>query len=82
MKLEGISYKEIQDIKKGIEALKREQWNILTKRVKKDTPFDKIQEYKKAFDNERNQFIDVGRYNHILDVIQTLDDDLQKELSQ
>lgn len=80
MKLQGLSWVEIQDIKNGIEKLKVEKWNILTSRIKKSATFEQIVKLKEGFDKEGNPFISEGRYNHILNIIQDLDDDLQKEL--
>ena len=82
MKLEGLLWSEIQEIKMAIEDKKRKLWEYLTKRFVKNATHEQIVQAKKEFDEDKNQFREEGRCNRILEIIQELDDDLQEELEQ
>jgi len=80
MKLEGLLWSEIQDIKSAIEEKKRCCWERLSKRFIKTATHEQIVKARKEFDEGRNQFREEDRCNRILDIIQELDDEMKKEL--
>ncbi len=82
MKLEGLLWSEIQDIKAAIEYKKRKCWEQLSKRFVKTATHEQIVQAKREFDKGKNQFIEEDRCNRILAIIQKLDDEMQKEMKK
>ena len=82
MKLEGLLWSEIQDIKTAIEEKKRKHWEGLSKRFIKKATHKQIVTAKREYDENRNQFMEEGRCNRILEIIQKLDDELMKEMKK
>lgn len=80
MKLDGLSWAEIQEIKVAIEETKRDHWMFLTKNLISKITDEQIIKGKAEFDADRNPFRVVGRCNKILEIIQTMDTKMQKEL--
>ena len=80
MKLEGLLWSEIQEIKMAIEDKKRKLWEYLTKRFVKNATHEQIVQAKKEFDEDTNHFREEGRCNRILALIQKADDEMQKEM--
>jgi len=82
MKLEGLMWNEIQDIRMAIEEKKRKFWKELTINFSKDATHKQIADAYRHFNEERNPFRDEGRYNRILEKIQDLDDEIKLELEK
>lgn len=82
MKIDGLLWSEIQEIRIAVKKHKEDQWDILKKNFKKGLTFDVIQEARKGFDADTNKFRIEGRCNEILGIIQTLDTNIQWELVQ
>lgn len=70
MKIDGLLWTEIQEIKIAIGKHKEEQWNKYKSMFKKGLSFEQIKIAKKEFDMDRNKFRIHGRCNKILEIIQ------------
>lgn len=82
MDITGLLWSEIQEIRIAVEKHKEEQWINLTKEITNNMDFEEIKRFKKIFDMDRNQFRIEGRCNKILETIQKLDLDMQKEIEK
>ena len=81
MKIEGLLWSEIQEIRIAVQNHKEKQWDDYAKMFKKRLTFEQIKKARKEFDSERNQWRIEGRCNKVLDIIQKQDTAIQEELN-
>ena len=79
MKIDGLLYSEIQQIKRAVEKNKEEIWIGYAKLFRKDLTFKEIKEAKRTFDGDINEFKEEGRCNRILLYINKIEEDIIKK---
>ena len=83
MKIENLTYIEFSLIREAINKQKMLFWNeSIAPKIKKNVPFNQIQEVKKAFNTSMNEFRVNGICNSILKKLEKEELKAQKELEK
>jgi hypothetical protein len=84
MDIKGLTYKQFSTIRKAMEEKREKIWHdrfvVPFGKTMKRWAFAEVQEAKKEFDGETNQFLEEGVVNEILHKLDDMEVEAQKEI--